>query len=87
MCDVYGEACFSHKNVYEWAKQGFDTTSLSQKDNPCRKYTAGIACLLVWRMLFDQSVFGWSYMSLCHESPCSDVFSLGEEGLCFKLAI
>ena len=34
MCDVYGETCFSQKNVYKWAKHGFATMSLSQKDSP-----------------------------------------------------
>ena len=30
VCDVYGEACFSQKNINEWAKHGFATTCLSQ---------------------------------------------------------
>ena len=31
MCDVYGEECFGQKIVYNCAKQGFPTTSLSRK--------------------------------------------------------
>ena len=34
ICDVYGEICFSQKNVYRWAKDGFAITCLSRKDRP-----------------------------------------------------
>ena len=33
ICDVYGEACFSLKDIHKWAKHGFTSKSLSQKDN------------------------------------------------------
>ena len=28
MCDVYDEACFSHENVYSWARHGFEQRSV-----------------------------------------------------------
>ena len=31
---VYGEACFSEKNVYKWAKNRFASANVSQKDSP-----------------------------------------------------
>ena len=34
MCDVYGEAYFSQKYVYQWTKCGFATMSLILKDSP-----------------------------------------------------
>ena len=32
MCDEYGEACFSQRNIYKLAKHGIATMILSQKD-------------------------------------------------------
>ena len=33
MCDVYEDAYFSLKNLYKWAKRGFATTNLRQKES------------------------------------------------------
>ena len=34
MYDMYWEACFHQKNVYDYAKCRFATTSMSGKDSP-----------------------------------------------------
>ena len=40
MSDVYGEECFSPpQNVYKWAKHGFTTIILNQKDSWCSANT------------------------------------------------